>query len=400
MNQQKRLLSIFLVVFIDLLGFSLILPLLPYYAETFGASSLAVGLLVAVYAAAQMISAPLLGRLSDQYGRRPVLIISIAGNIIGFLILAAANSLWMLFLARLLAGFTGGNISVAQAYITDVTDENNRAKGLGMIGAAFGLGFIIGPAAGGILSQFGFYVPALLAAGLGMANLILVLFWLPESMTAERRQQLASLPRPAFNFTALMQALRRPKVGPLLHTRFFFGLAFSMFQGVFTLYALQRFLLDSTQTGYILAYVGFLSALTQGLIVGRLTRRFSDRQIILWSTVVMALGLLMWAFSPSVWFLLFDLIPIAVAGGTLNTILNAALTKSVTPVEIGGTLGLSSSVESLTRVIAPSIGGLLLDTVTTSGPGIFSALLLVYLAWYIRRNVQAEGLPAAARQVV
>ena len=153
MSSKKQLFAIFLIVFIDLLGFSLILPLLPYYAADFGADGIVTGLLVASYAAAQLISAPLLGRVSDRFGRRPVLLISVFGNMLGFVLLGLAGNLVMLFAARILAGLTGGNISVAQAYITDVTDEKNRARGLGMIGAAFGLGFIIGPAVGGLLSQ-------------------------------------------------------------------------------------------------------------------------------------------------------------------------------------------------------------------------------------------------------
>ena len=156
--------SIFFIVFIDLLGFGLILPLLPYYAEAFGASDTVVGLLVASYAAAQLIGAPILGRFSDRFGRRPILLLSLVGTLLGFLLLGFANTLWILFAARILDGLTGGNISVAQAYITDVTDARDRVKGLGMIGAAFGLGFIIGPASGGLLSRWGYDVPAFVAA--------------------------------------------------------------------------------------------------------------------------------------------------------------------------------------------------------------------------------------------
>lgn len=168
---NKLLFSIILVVFIDLLGFSLILPLLPYYAETFKANAFVTGLLVAAYAAAQLVGAPVLGRLSDRFGRRPILLVSIFGTFLGFLLLGFANTLWMLFAARLIDGFTGGNLSIAQAYISDVTDAKNRSKGLGMIGAAFGLGFIIGPVTGGFLSQWGYAVPAFVAAGMSLINL-------------------------------------------------------------------------------------------------------------------------------------------------------------------------------------------------------------------------------------
>ncbi len=169
-----------------MLGFGLILPLLPYYAETFGASDTVIGLLVASYAAAQLLGAPLLGRLSDRFGRRPILLISLVGTLLGFLLLGFASTLFVLFAARILDGITGGNISVAQAYISDVTDSKNRAKGLGMIGAAFGLGFIIGPATGGLLSQWGYAVPAFAAAGLVAINLLMVALWLPESLPRKK----------------------------------------------------------------------------------------------------------------------------------------------------------------------------------------------------------------------
>src|SRR5512140_1011655 len=184
---NKRLFSIILVVFIDLLGFSLILPLLPYYAETFKTSETVTGVLIASYALMQLIGAPILGRLSDRFGRRPILLLSVCGTFLGFLLLGFANALWMLFASGILDGLTGGNLSVAQAYISDVTDEKDRSKGLGLIGAAFGLGFIIGPVTGGWLSQWGYAVPAFVAAGLSLANLALIYFWLPESLTVEKR---------------------------------------------------------------------------------------------------------------------------------------------------------------------------------------------------------------------
>jgi DHA1 family tetracycline resistance protein-like MFS transporter len=261
--EKRKLVTVFIIVLIDLLGFSLILPLLPYYAETFGANPTLVGLLVGSYAAAQLIGAPVLGRLSDRYGRRPILLLSILGTFLGFLLLGFARSLWMLFASRILDGLTGGNISVAQAYITDVTDEKNRAKGLGLIGAAFGLGFIVGPAVGGVLSAWGYAVPALAAAGLSGLNLITVFIWLPESLSEARRAEISQRPRPAFSLGALWRALNRPRVGPLLHVRLFFGLASATFQSIFALYAQYRLGLTAQSTGYVLAYVGVLIVLDQ-----------------------------------------------------------------------------------------------------------------------------------------
>lgn len=401
---KKRLFNIFVIVFIDLLGFGLILPLLPFYADEFGASPTLVGLLTASYAAAQLIGAPLLGRLSDRFGRRPVLLVSIFGTFIGLLLLGlaepfgrwlaestglAANTviLSVLFFSRILDGLTGGNISVAQAYITDVTDAQSRARGLGLLGAAFGLGFILGPAIGGTLSTWGFAVPAFAAAGLAALNLLSVYFWLPESLTLEQRLASQKKEQPRFSLQALWQALNRPRVGPLLHIRFFFGLAFAMFQTVFPLFAQYQLALDARQTGFVLAYVGVLAALVQGVGIGILTRRFSENRLIFISTAIMALALLGWAFTPNVPTLLVLLLPLAFAGGTLSTVINSALTKSVYGEEVGGTLGLSASVESLTRVIAPSLGGYLLGSLGTWAPGIFSAAVMGWVVSFTWRRI-------------
>jgi DHA1 family tetracycline resistance protein-like MFS transporter len=398
--QKSRLTTIFLVVLVDMLGFSLILPLLPYYAETFGATPTIVGLLVASYAAAQMIGAPLLGRFSDRFGRRPILLISIFGTFVGFVLLGVGGSLLILFISHMLDGLTGGNITVAQAYITDVTDEKNRAKGLGMIGAAFGLGFILGPAAGGLLSTYGYAVPSFVAAGLALINLAAVFFFLPESLTAEKRAALTARPRPAFSLGSLMSAMRRPRVGPLLHVRFFFGLAFAIFQSVFALYAQYRLNLDVRSTSFILTYVGVLSVIVQGFGVGRLTGRFSDRQLIMGSVSIMAVSLLAWALTPNVPVLLLVLIPTAVSGGILNTVLSSALTKAVYPEEIGGTLGLAASVESVTRVLAPTIGGVLLQQAGTWAPGAFGALIMVWVVSFTwRRFVVNPDPPLPSRAI-
>ena len=380
---KKRLFSILLVVFIDLLGFSLILPLLPYYAETFSASKFQTGLLIAVYALMQLIGAPILGRLSDRFGRRPVLLISIFGTFLGFLLLGFANTLWVLFAARILDGITGGNLSVAQAYISDVTDAQNRAKGLGLIGAAFGIGFIIGPVTGGLLSQFGYNVPAFVAAGLALINFILIYAWLPESLTAEKRQQLGEQKKPAVTLGALVAALKRPFTGSLLITRFFFGLAFAIFQSIFSLYALAKFNLSARDTGFVLTYVGVLSVIVQGFLVGRLTARFREDILITTSVALMAVSLLGWALAPSVFWLLVVLTPTSLSGGILNTLLSSTLTKAVAPQEIGGILGFSASVESSTRIIAPILGGALLEKVGTWSPGAFGAVVMVGMTIYV-----------------
>lgn len=408
---NKRLFSIIVVVFVDLLGFSLILPLLPYYAEKYGATQFVTGLLVASYAAMQLIGAPLLGRLSDRYGRRPVLLASVFGTFLGFLLLGFADNigsaladafdpqaanlfvLGILFLSRMVDGLTGGNLSVAQAYISDVTDAQNRSKGLGMIGAAFGLGFIIGPATGGLLSQWGYAIPGIVAAALSFVNLMLIYFWLPESLTEEKRAEMPEK-RPAVTINALFKALTRPFTGALLTTRFFFGLAFAIFQTIFSLYALQKFNLQARDTGFILTYVGILSVIVQGFLIGRLTKAYREDVLIFVSGILMIISLIGWALTPSIFWLLVVLTPTAISGGILNTLLSSTLTKAVQPQEIGGILGLGSAIESATRIFAPIIGGYLLQTFGTWSPGTFGAVIMLGITVFIYFNIFNH--PAAA----
>ncbi len=394
---NKRLFSIILVVFIDLLGFSLILPLLPYYAETFKASETTTGILIASYALMQLIGAPILGRLSDRFGRRPVLLISVFGTFLGFLLLGFANALWMLFVSRIIDGITGGNLSVAQAYISDVTDEKSRSKGLGMIGAAFGLGFIIGPVTGGLLSQWGYAVPAFAAAAISFINLILIYAWLPESLTEEKRNQMTEK-RPAITLNALLVAFQRPFTGSILITRFFFGLAFAIFQTIFSLYALAKFNLTARDTGFVLTYVGVLSVIVQGFLVGRLTTRFREDILITASVVLMGISLLGWALAPSVLWLYIIMTPTALSGGLLNTLLSSTLTKAVAPQEIGGILGLSAAVESSTRIIAPLLGGILLQQIGAWAPGAFGAIVMVGVSIFVFITIYNHPIVATLNQ--
>ncbi len=401
--KKGRLLNIFLVVFIDLLGFGLILPLLPYYAGEYGASNFLIGLLVASYAAAQFIGAPLMGRLSDRYGRRPILVFSIGGTALGFLLLGFAVPvgtalssfvldnptpeqllalqngaiLGVMFLSRMLSGLTGGNITVAQAYIADVTDAQNRAKGLGLIGAAFGLGFILGPAIGGALSRWGYEVPAFAAAALATLNLLGVIAFLPESLTEERKAELARQARRALiSISAMVEELAKPRVGPLVTIRLFYALAAALFQTMFTLWAKDRLGLTAQTTSYLLAYVGLLSVIVQGGLIGQLTKRFSESKLIAWAAVIQSVSLLAWAFTPSVPVLIVVMIPIAFSTGVLNTVINSAITRAVAPHEIGGALGIAGAFESLSRVISPSAGGWLLGALGPWAPGVAAAIIM------------------------
>jgi DHA1 family tetracycline resistance protein-like MFS transporter len=417
--KTARLVNIFVVVFVDMLGFGLILPLLPYYAETFGATPFLIGTIVASYAAASLIGAPLMGRLSDRYGRRLILLLSVAGTFAGYLLLGFAQPIGsflaglfaahavnafiigVLFFSRMLDGFTGGNITVAQAYITDITDETNRSRGLGMIGSAFGLGFIIGPAAGGLLSRWGYNIPALAAACLALLNLISIFFFLPESLTDERQAVTMLQKRPPFTFNALIEAINRPKVGPLLLVRFVIMLAFAMFQSVFAIFAQRKLDLTTLSTGLVLTYVGLYSVVIQSVGIGFLTKRFKDNILIIGSLWLMFIGLVGWALTPNLPIMLLVILPLTGGGWILNTIITSAITKAVSPDEIGGMLGISNSLESITRVISPTVGGFLIGSIGTWAPGLTSAVVLLFAVWlayqriiYAKEKVIEVSIPA------
>lgn len=374
--KKKQLILIFAFVFLDLLGFSLILPLLPFYASSFGATLTLVGLLGTVNGLGQLIAGPTIGRLSDRYGRRPLLILALSGTIIGFLLLGFAQSLWMIFLSRIVDGLLGGDTALARAYITDITEPKDRAKSLGLIGAAFGLGFIIGPVMGGVLGQFGLNVPALVAAALSIINLVGILIWLPESLPPSERQKRQANPHTAFNLFNLIDELKRPCVGPLLIIQLFYSFAFTLFQSNFALYAKEVLGLDVQSTGLVLTYVGLLSVIVQGFAIGKLTKAFKERKLIIVSILMLAVTLLVWGFTQDLWLLLIILAPIALGAGLLNTLITSQITKAVYQEDVGGTLGLANSVQTLAQIITPGIGGVILSSLGPWALGVSASFFM------------------------
>ncbi|MBT4464116.1 MAG: MFS transporter, partial [Rhodospirillaceae bacterium] len=278
------MLTLFLIVFIDLVGFGLIIPLLPFYAEHFQASPMVVGFVMAVYSLAQFIAAPFWGRTSDRIGRRPVLLVTLAGGAVSYVMLGFADSLWLLIGARVLGGFMAGNISTAFAYVADITTPENRAKGMGTVGAAFGLGFIAGPAIGGILAgpdplNADFLTPSLVAAGLSLTALIMAFMLLKESLPEDVRQKLADTP-PKKRSEQFRAALAKPNVGLLIGLSFLATFVFAGMETTFAMWSERKFHWGPQQNGYLFAYVGLLVALIQGGLVGRLVRRFGEANLI------------------------------------------------------------------------------------------------------------------------
>ena len=313
------MLILFLIVFIDLIGFGIILPLLPFYGEFYQASPEMVGLLMATYSFTQFLAAPFWGRLSDRIGRRPVLLVSLAGLAASYVWLGFADSLMVLFAARAVGGAMAGNISAAFAYIADITTPENRAKGMGMIGAAFGLGFIAGPAIGGILAgsdpvNADFQSPAFAAAALSGIALIMAAFTLKESLSAEIRERLAAK-SPSSRLSMFREALERPYIGLLLALTFLSTFAFAGLESTFAMWSRRQFGWGPLQNGYLFAYVGVLSAFIQGGLVGRLARRFGEATLIIQGAIALAVGIFLIPFSNSLFVLL---IAMTIAGIVLS----------------------------------------------------------------------------------
>ena len=289
--KRSPLLVIFITVFIDLVGFGIVIPVLPFYAEgtKFGANPRQVGLLFASYSVMQLVFAPVLGRLSDRYGRRPVLLFSLLGTCAGFLILGFATTLWMLFLGRIIDGISGGNISTAQAYIADVTTKEDRAKGMGLIGAAFGLGFVFGPAIGGVLSRWGINVPFIFAGSLAFANAMLLYFVLPETVTPDHPARASAATGRGWG--QLLKSLRNVRLSLILTIYFLSIVAFSIMTASFSLFLMFRFGFDAFHNGLVFAFVGIISAFIQGGLIGRLVKRFGEPFLVIVGTFLFSASL-------------------------------------------------------------------------------------------------------------
>ncbi|MFZ6035317.1 MAG: MFS transporter [Patescibacteria group bacterium] len=385
MKNDKSMITIFLVVFIDLLGFGIILPLLPYIAERFKASPLEIGLLTAVYSFFQLVASPILGRLSDRYGRKKLLIISQAGSAVGYLLLGLAGNLPLLFLSRIIDGITGGNISIAQAYIADITTKENRAKGMGIMGAAFGLGFIFGPAIGGALSRISYSAPAYFATAISLITVMTTFLFLKE--TVNTRAAVRS-PKTKFTFAEFRKVLTLYPIGILIVIFFLVNAAFSMMQGTFALWTQKTFNFNPENNGWLFTYIGILSVIFQLKLLPWVTKKFDEKLILSWSLVFMALAMVLIpaSFKPFLLFIPLFFMPL---GNSLSMpTIQAMATENVPPEEYGETLGMMQSAGSMGRIIGPILGGEIFQTLGKDSTfyiaGAFLLVTLIYLKYKLK----------------
>lgn len=353
----------------DVLGLTIMIPLLPFYAEKLGASPSQVGWLVGVYALCQLFSGPLLGRMSDHVGRKPLLIVSQIGTLIGFLITAFAGTLWVVFLGRIIDGATAGNLSLAQAYISDVTKPEERAKSFGVIGIAFGLGFLIGPAISGFLAHFDYRMPIFAAALMSFTSIMATTFLLPSVKNAHPVQGGPS--GPGGRRLSLVQwgeygrYFRQPGLGIMLVQFLVFMFSFSMFVSALALFVERRITwhgkpFGPEQTGYVWAYAGLLGIGLQGPALGRLVKRFGERTLNRVGFAAYAVGYSLLAFAHSIPWLLLSTTVLAL-GGLVRPILTSMITQKTQRAEQGTVLGLTQSLTSVSQIVGPPVAGLLIQ---------------------------------------
>ncbi len=333
------------------------IPLLPFYAERLGATPFQVGWLIGAYAACQLVSGPLLGRLSDSTGRKPLLLVSQAGTLLGFIVTAFAPSLLVLFIARMIDGATAGNLSLAQAYISDITKPENRAKSFGVIGIAFGIGFLIGPAVSGILAKSSYQYPVFAAAGLSALSIIATAVLLPKAVPtrsdAGRRLSL-------IDWGEYVKYFRQPKLAARLWQFFFFIFPFSMFISGFPLFAERRMAFGPEQIGFIYAWVGFLGILTQGPVLGKLVKKFGEHTLNRIGFTAYAVGYLLLAFVHTLPALMIAA-TVTAFGGFVRPTLTSLITKAAPRSEQGSVLGLQQSLTSVAQIAAPPFAGILIQ---------------------------------------
>lgn len=378
---RSPLFPIFMIVFVDVLGLGITIPVLPLFAQNlFSATPLQITLLQSAYFLAQFVASPQLGRMSDKVGRRPVLLLSQIGTFAAFLISGSAIGLPILYLARIVDGLTGGNISVAQAYLSDVTDEKNRAQGIGIVNAAFGSGFLFGPAFGAFMaSQFGPRVPFFIAAVISLVTISLTFFKLPESLTAERRARMK--PRDGAAKKSPIGVFRVPGVALLMVIAFSGQLAFFSFQSVWVLWA-EKILfagfdpkVGQQAIGGILSLVGFTGVLTQVFLVKPIVRRYGERAMVAGGLFVRSIPWVLMTFLPYVALIAVAAPLISFGNGLIVPGLMAMLTYLVPPGERGYAIGLAESVQGLGRISAPLVAGLLFENVSPGAPLGFAALI-------------------------
>ncbi|MBI1270068.1 MFS transporter [bacterium] len=372
---KMALLLIFLTIFIDLVGFGLIIPALPTYAQELNASKSTIGYLIASYSVMQFLFMPFWGRLSDRVGRKKILLVSLTASFLGYLIWGFADSIWLLFFSRMVAGFGNANIAVAQAYISDVTSLEDRAKGMGLVGAAFGLGFVIGPAIGAGASAMGMGLAALgfIAAAFSFIDLILTAIYLPEPKVRSD----AGKQRYGMGIGFYLNTLQAPELRVSLLIFLVSTFAFANMEATLVLLTNEQFKFDNMQNMLMFLYIGVLMVIVQGRLIHGLNKKFGERKLIFAGCSLVAVGLVLTPLTSNP-IVLYLALGILALGSGINTPANQSMLSKLAPEEsVGGVMGVGQSLSTMGRILGPAVGGFAFEHYGATSPYIIGAVTMV-----------------------
>lgn len=388
-NKRASLTIIFFTVFIDLMGFGILIPILPTFAsKNLGVSDFGIGVLIAIYSFLQFIFNPILGKLSDKIGRRPVIITSLSFTAVSYIIFSFSTTFWMLFLSRLIAGIGGSNIGVAQAYIADITEKSERSKGMGMIGAAFGLGFVFGPFIGGLLSSYSYMIAGFGAAAFSFTAFLFAIFMLPESIKIKSKEKFKIK---LFDFPYAKTILSRPQLGLLVGI--FFIIVFSManIYGTFALLGYKIYHFSDQQNGYLYGIIGIVSAAMQGGMIRFLSNKFEDKTLVISGIIFMMTGLGLLPYGGNFTGLALIAVVLALGTGLLQPVILSMISKVSSDSEQGAVLGLNSSFASFARVLGPLWGGFAFEFIGYQFPfltgALFTFITLTIVLKYLNKKI-------------
>lgn len=384
-SPQGALGVIFCIMLMDIIGINILYPIAPYLVKRYSDEALMVTMITVIYAAAQFFAAPALGKLGDRYGRRPVLVLSVLGAAIGYVILGIGGALWVLFLARLIGGITAGNLSTASAYIADVSTPQNRAKNFGLIGVAWGVGLIVGPALGAVAGQINLAMPAFVAAALSFLNMLMAIFLLPESLPKERRETSRMRASDLNPFTSIMALARLPALGHLFLALCLFNFAFNGINSTQSLFLIDKFAIQPGQLGALMVVGGITVAVVQAVLVQRLVSRYREKAVAVTSLIGQTFVAVAVFFAPVFWLIY----PLTVLNSTLSTFtfptIGTLASNSVSPREQGILMGVTTALGSLMSVVGPLCAGVIYDRVVRGAPYWMGAAVFLLAAFGLYR---------------
>jgi multidrug resistance protein len=397
LKNKSSLVLIFLTVFIDLLGFGILIPILPSFSvKELGIDEAAIGIAIAIYSFVQFLFNPVLGKISDKYGRKPVIVVCLFLNAIGYVIFSFTHSYILLLVSRVIGGIGGSSIGVAQAYIADVTTRENRSKGMGLIGAAFGLGFVFGPLIGGLLSPFGYAVTGYVAAGFSFLAFLATIFFLPESLKKINIDESASSmqKRKLFDFAAMKKILQKPDLAVLVLLFFILTFSFANIYGTFALLGLKVYGFTDMQNGYMYGIVGLSSAIIQGGLIGRINKLMSKKMVLIIGSVLMMVSLAMIPYAGTFLGLAIVSIVLSYGTGTFQPTVLSLISEVTSDTEQGITLGINQSLSSFARVLGPLWGGFAFEYLGYPFPFLtgaaFTFIIFLITVFYLPKKIKLD----------